>query len=107
MIDQSHNTKGKIEATIQTVMVAQELYSKAALVDRSELKSRQMKSDITGAELLLQDAFSTDVRPVVQDWRTSKGLPRNPMDAFRESGYLDRITRERSARNRAIVSTYA
>jgi L-rhamnose isomerase/sugar isomerase len=107
MIDQSHNSKGKIEATIQTVMMAQELYSKAALVDRGVLKSRQMSSDITGAELLVQDAFSTDVRPVIQEWRTSKGLPPNPMDAFRESGYLERITQERSARNQVIVSTYA
>ena len=33
MIDQSHNLKGKIEAMIQTVDMAQELYAKAALVD--------------------------------------------------------------------------
>ena len=34
MIDQSHNLKGKIEATVQTVVTAQELWLKAALVDR-------------------------------------------------------------------------
>ena len=34
MIDQSHNLKGKIEAMVQTVVIAQELCLKAALVDR-------------------------------------------------------------------------
>jgi L-rhamnose isomerase/sugar isomerase len=33
MIDQSHNLKGKIEAMIQTVTTAQELWAKSALVD--------------------------------------------------------------------------
>ena len=33
MIDQSHNMKGKVEAMVQTVCTAQELYAKAALVD--------------------------------------------------------------------------
>ena len=33
MVDQSHNLKGKIEAMIQTVTMAQQLFSKAALVD--------------------------------------------------------------------------
>ena len=37
MIDQSHNLKGKMEAMVQTVVTAQELYLKAALVDREQL----------------------------------------------------------------------
>ncbi|MFL6466152.1 MAG: TIM barrel protein, partial [Bryobacteraceae bacterium] len=41
MIDQSHNLKGKIEAMIQTVVMAQELFSKAALVDHSQLDAAQ------------------------------------------------------------------
>ena len=37
MIDQSHNLKGKMEAMVQTVVTAQELWLKAALVDREQL----------------------------------------------------------------------
>lgn len=107
MIDQSHNLKGKIEAMIQTVSMAQELFSKAALVDYRELSDAQEKCDLVRAESLLQDAFATDVRPAIRDWRASKGLPADPMDAFRQSGYLERITRERSARNSKSVSSYA
>jgi len=107
MIDQSHNLKGKIEAMIQTVTVAQELFSKAALVDDRELAVAQKNCDLVRAESLLQDAFATDVRPMIQDWRASKGLPKNPMEAFRQSGYLERITRERASRNSQGVSSYA
>jgi L-rhamnose isomerase / sugar isomerase len=107
MIDQSHNLKGKIEETIQTVAVAQQLFAKAALVDHASLSRAQAKCDLVGAESLLQDAFNTDVRPAIQRWRDSKGLPRDPLKAFLESGYLERITKERSSRNLSGVSSYA
>jgi L-rhamnose isomerase/sugar isomerase len=107
VVDQSHNLKGKIEEAIQTVAMAQELFSKAALVDGRELASAQKNCDLVRAESLLQDAFATDVRPVIQEWRESKGLPRNPMEAFRQSGYIERITKERAARNSRNVSSYA
>ena len=107
MIDQSHNLKGKIEAMIQTVTMAQELFSKAALVDDRELSTAQKNCDLVRAESLLQDAFATDVRPLIQEWRSSKGLPKNPMETFRQSGYLERITGERASRNSQSVSSYA
>ena len=107
MIDQSHNLKGKIEAMIQTVTFAQELFAKAALVDHEALAMAQREADLVRAEGSLQDAFATDVRPVIRDWRVSKGLPEDPMDAFRSSGYLDRITQERSAKNMASSTSYA
>lgn len=107
MIDQSHNLKGKIEAMIQTVTVAQELFSKASLVDHEALAIAQARTDLVRAESLLQDAFSTDVRPAIREWRVSKGLPADPLQAFRESGYLERITAERSSRGAASTSSYA
>ena len=107
MIDQSHNLKGKIEAMIQTVTMAQMLFAKAAIVDHFELAAAQKKCSLVRAESLLQDAFATDVRPVIREWRASKGLPEDPMAAFLESGYLERITLERAARNLRSVSSYA
>jgi len=104
-VDQSHNLKGKIEAMIQTVTMAQELYCKAALVQHEKLVFAQGHCQLVAAESLLQGAFSTDVRPAIREWRASKRLPQDPMQAFRESGYLERITAERSVRNSRIVST--
>src|ERR1051326_5358947 len=93
MIDQSHNLKGKIEAMIQTVNMAQMLFAKAAIVDRAELVIAQQKCDLVRAESLLQDAFACDVRPVIEEWRVAKGLPKDPLTAFRASGYIERITK--------------
>ncbi|MBZ5725837.1 MAG: TIM barrel protein [Acidobacteriia bacterium] len=107
MIDQSHNLKGKIEAMIQTATSAMELYAKAALVDQEKLAAHQRKCDLVDAETCLKDAFATDVRPVIREWAQSRGLPADPMEAFRQSGYLERITAERSKRNAAAVSSYA
>jgi L-rhamnose isomerase/sugar isomerase len=107
MIDQSHNLKGKIEAMIQTVTMAQMIFCKAALVDNASLAEARDKCDLVGAESLFQDAFATDVRPAIEEWRDSKGYPRDPMMAFRESGYLNRITNERAERNAGSVSSYA
>ncbi len=107
MIDQSHNLKGKIEAMIQTVTMAQELYAKAVLVDDATLAASQAACDLVRAESLLQDAFATDVRPAIREWRQSKGLPVDPMEAFRQSGYLERITADRAHRKPAHVSSYA
>jgi len=107
MIDQSHNLKGKIEAMIQTVTTAMELYAKAALVDHARLAGLQQRCELVDAEGCLKDAFSTDVRPAIREWAVARGLPADPMDAFRRSGYLERITAERGARNLASVMTYA
>jgi L-rhamnose isomerase/sugar isomerase len=107
MVDQSHNLKGKIEETIQTVTMAQLLFAKAALVDHKQLSQAQNNCDLVRSESLLQDAFNVDVRPALQEWRDSKGLPRDPLKAFRDSDYMDRITKQRAARNSQSVTSYA
>jgi L-rhamnose isomerase/sugar isomerase len=107
MIDQSHNLKGKIEAAIQTVVTAQELYAKAALVDHKRLAQLQKECALVDAEETLRGAFWVDVRPAIREWRRGRGLPEDPMQVFRESGYLERITRERHDKNMGAKSTYA
>jgi L-rhamnose isomerase / sugar isomerase len=107
MIDQSHNLKGKLEAMVQTVMTAQELYLKAALVDRERLAELQTAGKIVEAEECLRGAFWTDVRPALAEWRIRRGLHPNPLEALAESGYVERITRERREKNAALTTSYA
>jgi len=107
MIDQSHNLKGKIEAMLQTVCTAQELYAKALIVDRERLAVLQQKCSLVEAEECLRSAFWEDVRPALKDWRRSRGLPEDPLQALRESGYLEKITAERRERNIELAGTYA
>jgi L-rhamnose isomerase/sugar isomerase len=106
MIDQSHNLKGKMEAMVQTVATAQELWLKAALVDHGQLGRLQNKCELVAAEELFRGAFWHDVRPLVRDWRRMRGLPEDPLAALAESGYVQRITAERGGRT-AAVSSYA
>jgi L-rhamnose isomerase/sugar isomerase len=106
MIDQSHNLKGKMEAMVQTVVTAQELYLKAALVDREKLSALQQSCDLVAAEELYRGAFWQDVRPMAAAWREAHGLPADPLAALRTSGYVERISAERGSRSSA-VSSYA
>jgi L-rhamnose isomerase/sugar isomerase len=105
MIDQSHNLKPKIEAMIQTVVTAQELYLKACLVNREKLQQLQAEMDIVGAEEILKSAFSTDVRPILEAWREARGVKKNPLEAYRVSGYEKRVGKERAAARAARGET--
>jgi L-rhamnose isomerase / sugar isomerase len=87
--------------------MAQELYAKSVLVDYPKLVAAQNSCDLVSAETVLQDAFATDVRPMIEEWRRSKGLPIDALEAFRQNGYLERITKERSSRNSHTVTSYA
>jgi len=94
MIDQNHNLKPKIDEMIQTVTTVQELVAKAALVDYEKLCLRQSQSDLIGAEECLKRAFHTDVLPWLREWRKARGLAADPLEAFRESGYRERVIAE-------------
>jgi L-rhamnose isomerase / sugar isomerase len=104
MVDQSHNLKNKIEAMIQTVMTAQQLYAKAALIEHEALEAARNEQRLIDAENSLKDAFETDVRPLLREWRERHGLPVDPLRAFRESGYTERVARERGARKKSAAS---
>jgi len=107
MIDQSHNLKGKMEAMVQTVCAAQEIYARAVLVDREKLAALQDACRLVEAEECLRDAFWTDVRPAVRAWRKQRGLAENPLAALRASEYVEQIRKERGARNAKGASSYA
>lgn len=102
MIDQSHNEKPKIEATIQTVIMAQELYTKAALVDHKALRKAQAKNNVVDAELELKKAFFTDVSPALKAWRKANNLPLDPLEGHRKSGYEATAAKERTQRRKEL-----
>jgi L-rhamnose isomerase / sugar isomerase len=106
MIDQSHNLKGKMEAMVQTVVAAQELWLKAALVDREQLAVLQTNCDLVAAEELFRGAFWQDVRPLTVEWRAARNLPTDPLGALRRNGYVERITQQRSGKQ-STGSSYA
>jgi L-rhamnose isomerase/sugar isomerase len=104
MIDQSHNLKGKMESMVQTVVTAQDIWVKAALLDREDLSTLQTSCELVRAEETFRGAFWRDVRPMVAAWREKRGIPADPLAALRESGYVERITRERGSRQVGVAS---
>lgn len=105
MIDQSHNEKPKIEATIQTVVMAQELFAKAAVVDHDALRRAQARNNVVDAELILKRAFFTDVGPALAAWRKANKLAADPLAEHRRSGYERTAAADRKRRRKALGLT--
>ncbi len=95
MLDQCHNVEKKIPGQIRSVLNVQEMTARALLVDRTALAEAQAEGDVLAANAVVMDAFSTDVRPALAQWRESRGLAADPMAAYAASGYQDRIEAER------------
>jgi L-rhamnose isomerase/sugar isomerase len=104
MIDQSHNIEGKIDAMIQSVVNIQTAYAKALLVDRDRLAEARTAGDVLGAHRILVDAFQTDVRPLLGRLREQLDLSPDPVRAFRDGGYAERLAAERGSA--AVASAY-
>lgn len=81
MIDQTNALKPPFLAMVQAVVRAQELYAKALLVDEAALEKAQQTGDLVRAEEIVRDAFFTDVRPLLAEWRAGRGLPPDPLAA--------------------------
>jgi len=95
MLDQCHNIEDKIPGQLRSVLNVEQALAKALLVDDAALAAAQAAGDVLGAHDVLLDAFHTDVRPVLADRREAAGLPRDPMAAYRASGYGAAIAAER------------
>jgi L-rhamnose isomerase / sugar isomerase len=91
MLDQCHNIEQKIPGQIRSVLNVQEMLARALLVDRQALLAAQTSGDVLAANAVFMDAFYTDVRPAMADWREERGLPRDPIAAYFASGYQQQI----------------
>jgi L-rhamnose isomerase / sugar isomerase len=95
MLDQCHNVEKKIPGQIRSVLNVQEMTARALLVDADALRTAQVSGDVLAANAVMMDAFYTDVRPALAEWRESRGLPADPMAAFAASGYQEKIEGDR------------
>src|SRR5215207_6774135 len=96
MLDQCHNVEDKIPGQIRSVLNVQEMTARALLVDTEALGAAQEAGDVLGANAIVMDAFYTDVRPALAEWRESRGLPADPVRAYAESGYQKQIQTDRA-----------
>lgn len=101
VLDQCHNIEAKIPGQIRSIMNVQEAVAKAISVDQSALKAAQVAGDVLAAHEVLMDAYNTDVRPLLREWRADNGIDPEPMKAYAASGYAKKIATERVGGNQA------
>jgi L-rhamnose isomerase/sugar isomerase len=95
MLDQCHNIEAKIPGQIRSVLNVQEMTARALLVDRQALAEAEQAGDVLAGNAIVMDAFSTDVRQDLAQWRSERGLHADPLSAYLASGYGERIIAER------------
>ena len=85
MIDASHNTKDPLEDLLQSLDAILEAFAKALLVDQTALKQAQEQNDVVVCQELIQNAFKTDVRPLVSQMRQRAGAAIKPLVVYRKT----------------------
>jgi L-rhamnose isomerase / sugar isomerase len=95
MIDASHNVKDPLEDLIQSLEAIQEAYAKALLIDQNMLKAAQLDNDVVKCQEILQDAYRTDVRPLLEKARLNRGGAISPIDAYRSLDIRGQLIIER------------
>jgi len=95
MIDASHNVKDPLEDLLQSVEAIMLSYTQALMVDRAALTIAQQENDVVRCQEILQDAFRTDVRSIVQEARLRSGGAAQPVQLYRELKVREKLIADR------------
>ncbi|WEK33895.1 MAG: sugar isomerase [Candidatus Pseudobacter hemicellulosilyticus] len=98
MIDASHNVKDPLEDLLQSVEAIMMAYAQALLVDTKALQEAQHNNDVALAQEILQDAYRTDVRPLVAEARLRQGGALRPLDLYRRNQLRRQLEKERGSK---------
>jgi L-rhamnose isomerase/sugar isomerase len=95
MIDASHNIKDPLEDLIQSVEAIKIAYAQSLLVDFKKLNEARVNNDVVKAQEILQQAYRTDVRPLVAEARLRAGGALKPLETYRSLGARAQLIKER------------
>lgn len=99
MIDASHNIKDPLEDLMQSLDAILIAYAQALLVDSTALNEAQQNNDVTKCQEILQNAYRTDVRPLIKQARLQSGGAINPIEAYRKFEVRNELIKERGTDN--------
>ncbi|MHB1922562.1 MAG: sugar isomerase [Chitinophagaceae bacterium] len=99
MIDASHNVKDPLEDLLQSVEAIMISYAQALIVDQKRLLAAQSNNDVVVAQEVLQQAFRTDVRPLVAEARRRSGAALSPIDVYRKLKVREHLVKERGIKS--------
>jgi L-rhamnose isomerase/sugar isomerase len=95
MIDASHNVKDPLEDLLQSVEAIKIAYAQALLVDTKTLQQAQENNDVAKAQEILQQAYRTDVRPLVAEARLQAGGALQPLALYRAAKVREQLIKDR------------
>ena len=98
MIDASHNVKDPLEDLLQSVEAIMIAYAQSLILDRKKLVEAQNNNDVVTAQEILQQAYRTDVRPIVAEARFRSGAALNPLALYRNEKVRENLVKERGSK---------
>ena len=99
MIDASHNVKDPLEDLLQSVEAIMIAYAQSLIIDRKKLVEAQQNNDVVAAQEILQQAYRTDVRPIVAEARLRAGGALNPLAVYRNEKVRENLIKERGSKS--------
>ena len=101
MIDASHTIKDPLEDLMQSLEAIMEAYAKALLVDQKALHAAQENNDTVKCQEIIQNAYRTDVRPLIAEARLKNGGALHPIKVFRELNIRSSLINDRGEHSQA------
>lgn len=101
MIDASHNIKDPLEDLLQSLESILIAYAQALLIDQKELREAQEQNDVVKCQEILQEAYRTDVRPILMAARKKAGAALHPIQAYRDFQVRKSLIEERGTKTMA------
>lgn len=98
MIDASHNLKDPLEDLLQSLEAIRLAYAQALIVDYARLEAARESNDPALAQEIMQDAYRTDLRPLLREARLQAGGALEPLWAYRQLGVRQRLIADRGVK---------
>lgn len=97
MIDASHNLKDPLMDLMESLDALGQAYLKARLINYDDLEEAREENDVSRCALILQDAFQTDVRPLIREFRQRNGGLTDPTAFYRAQKIRETLIKERGS----------
>jgi len=95
MIDASHNVKDPLEDLMQSLEAIRLAYAQALIVDQADLEDARNRNDVVRTQEILQQAFRTDLRPLIREARRQSGGALHPLELYRKLEIRKSLIEER------------
>jgi len=97
MIDASHNVKDPLEDLLQSVEAIQLAYAQSLILNRTELRKAHQVNDVSWTQEIVQNAYRTDLRPLLRESRIRSSAAANPVELYRALGVRKNLIDDRGS----------